>query len=537
MSEDLVIAPYATALAALVDPRAAMENFRRLEREDALGFYGFYESIDYTPERVPPDQKKVIIQAFMAHHQGMILVALDNLLNENIFQRRFHSEPLAQATEMLLQERIPKGVAATRPRAEEVLSSRIVRSLTGRVTRVFDTPFLPTPRTQILSNGRFSVMVTNSGAGYSMHEGIAVTRWREDTTCDAWGSFCYIRDTGSGEVWSTGFQPTNKKPAEYEAAFSEDRVVISRLDDEIHTRTEIIVSPEDNAEIRSVCLTNHSSEPREIELTSYAEVVLAPPDADKAHPAFSNLFIETEFVYSENSLIAKRRPRSAKDKPLFAIHTVATDAEIIGAVNYETDRARFLGRGHDVSNPVAVMENRPLSNTVGAVLDPIFSLRRHIRIQPHQTARVSFSTAVADSYEEALTLADKYHNPFTFEREAALAWTRSQVELRHLDIDAEDAHLFQRLASRILYSDPSLRPRPHVLALNTGAQSNLWAYGIGGDLPVVLARISRSEDLPIIRQLLHAHEYLRLKGLKFDLVIMNDHPTSYIESLQDDLMR
>lgn len=537
LSEDLVITPYATALAALVDPRAAMENFKHLERENALGFYGFYESIDYTPERVPPAQKKAIIYAYMAHHQGMILVALDNLLNNNIFQRRFHSEPVVQATEMLLQERIPRGVAATRPRAEEVLSGKIVRSLTGRVTRIFDTPFLPTPRTQILSNGNYSLMVTNSGAGYSMCGELAVTRWREDTTFDSWGSFLYIRDTQSGVVWSTGFQPTGKTPTEYEAAFSEDRVVISRLDDDIHTRMEIIVSPEDNAEIRSVALTNHSNETREIELTSYAEVVLAPHAADVAHPAFSNLSIETEFIPAENSLIAKRRPRSPKDNPIWAIHTVTTDAETIGASQFETDRARFLGRGHDVSNPVAVIENRPLSNTVGAVLDPIFSLRRHIRIQPHETVRVSFSTAVAYSQEEAFALADKYHNPGTFEREAALAWTRSQVELRHLNIDAEDAHLYQRLASRILYSEPSLRPSPHVLSLNTGAQSNLWAYGIGGDLPVVLTRISRNEDLPIIRQLLHAHEYLRLKGLKFDLVIMNDHPTSYIESLQDDLIR
>ena len=195
LSEDLVIAPYATALAAMVNPHAALENFKRLESEGALGFYGFYESIDYTPERVPPSQKKAVIHAFMAHHQGMILVALDNLLNDNIFQRRFHSEPSVQATEMLLQERIPRGVAATRPRAEEVLSGKIVRSLTGRVTRVFDTPFLPTPRTQILSNGKYSIMVTNSGAGYSMCGELAVTRWREDTTRDAWGSFLYIRDT------------------------------------------------------------------------------------------------------------------------------------------------------------------------------------------------------------------------------------------------------------------------------------------------------------------------------------------------------
>lgn len=536
LSEDLVIASYATALAALIDPRAALKNFRHLASEGGSGFYGFYESIDYTPERVPPTQNKAVIYTYMAHHQGMILVALDNVLNNNIMQKRFHEEPLVQATEMLLQERIPKDVAATRPRAEEVLTGKVVRSLTGRVTRVFNTPFLPIPRTQILSNGRYSVMVTNSGAGYSRCGKLAVTRWREDTTLDSWGSFCYIRDTKSGEVWSTGFQPTRETPSEYEAAFSEDRVVITRLDDKISTRTEIIVSSEDNAEMRSVSLTNYSNEPREIELISYSEIVLTPPEADQAHPAFSNLFIETEFFAAEDSLIAKRRPRSAKDAPVWAVHTLATDAETIGAVSFETDRARFLGRGRGFEHPAALADNRPLSNTVGAVLDPIFSLRCHIRIEPHETARVSFSTAFAESRVEALALADKYHNPSTFEREAALVWTRSQVEMRHLQVDAEDAHLFQRLASRILYSDPSLRPRPHVLALNKGTQTDIWAYGISGDLPIVLARINRAEDLPLIRKLLHAHEYLRLKGLKFDLVIMNDHPSTYIQSLQDNLI-
>jgi cyclic beta-1,2-glucan synthetase len=537
LSEDLVVSPYSTALAALVAPTEAFENFRALAGAGALARFGFYEAIDYTPERLPPDKKQAIIRAFMAHHQGMILVALDNLVNSEVMQKRFHTEPVVQATELLLQERIPRGVPASHPRAEEVLSGRVVKQqLTGRITRIFDTPHFPTPRAQILSNGAYSVMMTNAGAGYSMCEGLAVTRWREDATRDDWGASIYLRDVTSGAVWSSGFQPTGQIPKNYEVAFSEDKIVITRNEIGITTRTEIIVSPEDNAEIRRVSVTNHSSVAREIEITSYAEVVLAPPQADAAHPAFSNLSIETEFFAAENSLIAMRRPRSEKDEPVWAVHTVATTGETVGAAQFETDRARFLGRGHDASEPLAVMEERPLSNTVGAVLDPIFSLRRRVRIEPHQTVSISFSTAVAHSYEEALRLADKYHEISIFERQAALAWTRSQVEMRHLNIDSENAYLFQRLASRILYSDPSLRPQPQVLALNRRKQSDLWAYGIGGDLPIVVVRIDRAEDLPQVRQLLHAHEYLRLKGLTFDLVILNDLPASYIETLQDDLL-
>ncbi|HEX7312640.1 MAG TPA: glucoamylase family protein [Pyrinomonadaceae bacterium] len=536
LSEDLVVAPYATMLAALVEPRRAMANLRRLMREGALGLYGFYESIDYTTERLPQNEKRAVIRAFMAHHQGMSLVALDNLLNHDVMQRRFHAEPLVQATELLLQERVPRGVAAAHPRAEEVLTSRLVHTLTGLVTRSFDTAHLPTPRTQLLSNGTYSVMVTTAGGGYSRCGPLAVTRWREDAVRDCHGSFCYLRDVRSGAVWSACYQPTRVRPRSYEVSFSEDKVDIRRTDAGIQTHTEIIVSPEDNAEIRQVSLTNQSTRVREVELTSYAEVVLAPHAADVAHPAFSNLFIETEFVAAENALLARRRPRSSKDEPAYAVHVVVTEGERVGAVQYETDRGRFLGRGHTAVNPSAIFEDQPLSNTVGAVLDPVFSLRQRVRLRPGETARVSFTTAVARSREEALALADKYHDPSVFERAARLAWTQSQVEMRHHNVDADEAHLFQRLAGRVLYADPSLRPRPHVLALNTKAQSSLWPYGISGDLPIVIVRVSRDEDVDLVRQLLRGHEYLRLKGLTIDLVILNDHPPTYLQELQDGLL-
>lgn len=535
LSEDLVVSPYSTLLATSVRPHDAIANLRLLEREGALARYGFFEAIDYTPERLPQNQKRVFIRAFMAHHQGMSLVALDNLINREIMQQRFHAEPLVQATELLLQERIPRGVTAAHPRAEEVLTGRVVRTLTGLVTRVYDTPHLPTPRTQLLSNGTYSVMITSAGSGYSGCGPLAVTRWREDVTRDHWGSYCYVRDVRSGAVWSTGYQPVGREPQAYEVSFSEDKVDFWRQDAGISTHTEVVVSAEDNAELRRVSVTNYSTRPREIELTSYSEIVLAPPAADAAHPAFSNLFVETEFFAAESALLAHRRQRSSSDEPVWGVHVIAISGETIGVVQYETDRARFVGRGHTPADPIAVMEDRPLSNTTGAVLDPVFSLRCRMRLLPNETAQVSFATAVAHSRDKATALADKYHDPHIFEREARLAWTRAQVEMSHLSIDAEEAHLFQRLAGRVLYSDPSLRPSPYVLALNTQAQSNLWPYGISGDLPIVLVRINQEDDVGMVRQIVRAHEYLHLKGLRFDLVILNDHPASYAQSLQDAL--
>jgi len=533
--EDLVVAPYSSILAAEIEPRAAMDNLRRLQREGALGPYGFYESIDYTAERLPEGQRSILIRTFMAHHQGMSLVSLANILQDDRMEKRFHAEPVVQATELLLQERVPIGVPAAHPRAEEVLTGRVSQTLPGMITRIYTSADLSTPRTQLLSNGSYNVMITTAGAGYSQCGPNAVTRWREDVTRDNWGAFVYLKDVRSGSVWSPGHQPMRKRPQGFTVAFSEDKAEFRRTDEGIFTRMEVVVSAEDNAEIRRLSLTNNTTRIREIELTSYAEVVLATAQADAAHPAFSNLFIETEFIAAENALLAHRRLRSSDEPPIWGVHVVVVEGELVGAVQYETDRGRFLGRGRSTSNPIAVMEDRPLSNTTGAVLDPVFSLRRRVRIQPGETVTCSYTTGVANSREEALALADKYHDPHIFERELRLAWTKAQVEMSHLKIDAEEAHLFQRLAARIVYSDPSLRPRSHVLALNTKAQSSLWAYGISGDLPIIVVRVDKDADLGTVRKLVRGHEYLHFKGLRVDLVILNDSPTSYQQQLHHEL--
>lgn len=533
--EDLVVSPYASLLAAQIQPQTSLENLRRLQGEGAFGRYGFYESIDYTTERLPQGQTNVIIRAFMAHHQGMSLVALGNIILDDVMARRFHSDPQVQATELLLQERVPVGVRAIHPRAEEVLTGRVVEAPPGTITRTYDTAELDTPRTQLLSNGNYNVMLTTAGSGYSNCGPNAVARWREDVTRDNWGTFIYLRDVRSGTVWSATRQPTRRKPQSYKVAFSEDKAEFWRNDAGIETHLEVVVSAEDNAEVRRVSLTNTSMRSREIEVTSYAEVVLAPQQADAAHPAFSNLFIQTEFFAAENALLAHRRRRSTDEPEIWGVHVMVAEGDLVGGVQYETDRGRFLGRGHSTADPIAVMEDRPLSNTTGAVLDPVFSLRRRVRIRPGQTVRCSFSTIVAGSRDDAMKLADKYHDPSTFDRELRLAWTKAQVEMTHLKIEAEEAHLFQRLAARVLYSDSSLRPGTHVLEQNTKAQSSLWAYSVSGDLPIVLVRIEKEADLPIVKKLIRAHEYLHFKGLQFDLVVMNDNPTSYMQSLQREL--
>ena len=535
LSEDVVVAPYATALAAMIRPEAAVRNFALLRGAGAAGAYGFREALDYTARRLPEGASVAIVNSYMAHHQGMALVALGNVLNDGAMVARFHADPIVEATELLLQERMPRDVLVVRPRAEEGKSAADVRDLVPPVLRRFTSPYDAMPRTQLLSNGRYAVMVTAAGSGYSRWGDVAITRWREDVTRDTWGSYLFLRDTGSGAVWSATHQPTGAEADSYEVTFSEDRADLSRRDGSITTTLTIVVSAEHEAEIRRVSLTNLGSRPRDIELTSYAELALATQAADAAHPAFQNLFVHTEFVPGIGALLATRRPRSAEETPIWAAHVAAVEDHPGAVIQYETDRARFLGRGRSVRSPSSVIDGRPLSNTVGSVLDPIFSLRCRVRIEPGATAHAIFSTVVAASREEVLDLADKFRESGAFERAATLAWTQAQVQLHHLGVESDEAHLFQRLANRILYSNPSLRPSSAVLARNERGASGLWPHGISGDLPIVLVRIDDIEDLPIVRQLLRAHEYWRLKLLDVDLVILNEHGATYAQDLTDAL--
>jgi cyclic beta-1,2-glucan synthetase len=535
LSQDVVVAPYATALGAMIQPQAAVRNFARLDHIGARGQYGFREALDYTARRLPEGASVVIVQSYMAHHQGMALVALGNVLNDRVMVERFHADPIVEATELLLQERLPRDVLVARPRAEEVKSAADVRDLVPPVLRSFTSPHDAIPRTHLLSNGRYAVMVTAAGSGYSRWRDTAVTRWREDVTRDSWGSYLFLRDMHTGAVWSAGHQPSGTEADSYAVTYSEDRAEFSRRDGAIATGLTIVVSAEHDAEIRRVSLTNLGSRAREIELTSYAEIVLAPQAADVAHPAFQNLFVQTEFAPEIGALLATRRPRSHDEQRIWAAHVAAVENETGGVIQYETDRARFLGRGRSVRSPVSVIDGRPLSNTVGAVLDPIFSLRCRVRLAPGATAHAIFSTVVAETREQVLDLADKYRESATFERAATLAWTQAQVQLHHLGIEADEAHLFQRLANRILYSDPSLRPSAGLLASNEQGAPGLWAHGISGDLPIVLVRIDEAQDLDIVRQLLRAHEYWRLKLLDVDLVILNEQGTTYAQDLQESL--
>jgi cyclic beta-1,2-glucan synthetase len=532
LGENAVVSPYATALAAMVDPRAAARNFARLAETGARGRYGFYEALDYTPIRVPEGEGVAIVRAFMAHHQGMTIVAIADALLDGEMRARFHAEPIVQATELLLQERTPRDVSVARPWAAEVRSGASARDVEPSGGRRFASAHQATPATHLLSNGRYTTMLTTAGSGYSRWGDLTVTRWREDATCDDFGSYIFLRDVRGGEVWSAGFQPSGAEPDDYSVDFNEDRAEFVRHDGTLTTTLDVLVSAEDDAEVRRVSISNTGSRMREIEITSYAELVLAPQADDIAHPAFSKLFVETEYRTDVGAILATRRRRGPAEPEIWAAHLAVVDGEAVGKPEMETDRARFLGRGHGIRNPIAVIDGRALSNTVGTVLDPIFALRRRVRVAPGAIARIAFWTMVASTRQALLDCVDKHRDTTAFGRAATLAWTQAQVQLHHLGITAGEASLFQRLAGHVIYAAPVLRPSSDTILRGGGAQPGLWAQGISGDLPIVLLRIADTETLDIARELLQAHEYWRMKQLAVDLVILNERQSSYVQDLQ-----
>ena len=534
LAGDLVIAPYASALALMVAPEEACRNLENMAFHGFQGRYGFYDAIDYTPTHLPRGQSNAIVRSFMAHHQGMCLLSLAYLLLDRPMQKRFESDPMIQATVLLLQERIPKATALYSSTLSE--EHKALHPLEEKPVRVYTTPDTPVPEVQLLSNGRYHVMITNAGGGYSRWKEMAVTRWREDSTRDNWGTFCYIRDILSNVFWSTAYQPALKESKRYEAIFSEGRAEFRRRDENFDTHTEIAVSPEDDIELRRITIANQSKTRRTIEITSYAEVVLSTSAADALHPAFSNLFVQTEIIRSQGAIIATRRPRSDDEQPPWMFHSMAVHGADMGSMSYETDRLRFTGRGNTLIFPEAMRGLSPLSGSEGSVLDPIVSIRCQITLDPGTSATVNVVTGAGETRKVCADLVGKYRDRYLADRVFELAWTHSQVLLRQINATETDVQLYGRLAASVLYANSSLRAGSSLLIKNLRGQSGLWGYSISGDLPIVLLRIEDQANILLARQLIQAHTYWLLKGLAVDLVIWNEDHAGYRQVLQDQIM-
>jgi cellobiose phosphorylase len=535
LADDLVVAPYATMLGLMVDAEASCENLQRMHGMGFMGKYGFYEAIDYTTARLPRGQDFAVIRSFMAHHQGMGFLALSYLLHDRPMQRRFESDPLFQATMLVLQERVPKA-GAFHSHTADLAAMRAPVSEVSMPMRIITTASTAQPEVQLLSNGRYHVMITSAGGSYSRWKDLSVTRWREDATADNWGNFCYVRDVDSGAFWSTTFQPTLVEPKKYEVIFSEGRAEFRRNDRGLDLYTEIVVSPEDDIEMRRTRITNKSNVRRTIEFTSYAEVVMAPAAADAAHPAFSKLFVQTEILRNENAILCTRRPRTKDEHMPWLLNLMTVHDGVLLDASFETSRADFIGRANSTVAPRALLEPQPLAGGEGSVLDPVVAIRYKLTLEPDQVVVLDVVTGMTETREAALHLIDKYQDRHLADRVFELAWTHSQVVLRQLNATESDAQLYSRLASSIIYPNAALRADASILIRNHRGQSGLWAYAISGDLPIVLMQIKDPANIELARQMVQAHAYWRLKGLVVDLVIWYEDNSGYRQALHDQIM-
>ncbi len=529
--EEIVVAPYATLLSMNIAPGEAVQNLKRLTKLGLLSDHGYYEAMDFGRQPRRDGERGVIVRTYMAHHQGMGFLSLNNFLHGNPVQRRFHADPRVRAVEPLLHERIPSlpplHHIPTRERMPSVMSAGEVAPSTSK----FDTPHTATPKTQLLCNGRYSLMLTNAGGGYSRWSDFEITRWRSDRTRDPWGTFCYIYEADSNRLWSNTYHPTGGKAEAYSVNFALDRAVFRRDDNDIQTETEIIVSPEDDVEIRRITLFNRSVHTRHLDLTSYVELSMAPHNADRQHPAFNKLFIQTEAVPEHEALLAYRRPRGENDPPIYVAHRLTLKHAGDKVMRFETDRRPFIGRGRTLANPMGVFQEP--GNSKGFVLDPILSLRRSVTIGPGKRVEISLVLAAGETRRQVLQLMSKYSDINTIDRAMDIAWASAQLELRLLRIQPDEARRFQQLASHLLFPNPLMRSPAECIDKNCKGQAGLWPYGISGDLPIVLIVIGQARDINLVRQLFQAHAYWRMHGLIADLVILNEEASGYEQPLRE----
>ena len=539
LADHLVAAPYASVLALPYAPGEFFQNLSWYEKHKMWALYGLYESVDFTPERLKVGGIYAVVQSYMAHHQGMILLALYNQLTGRQMVRRLHADPRIRSVEILLQEQTPANAPTEHPRPH-TLEAAHKEPMPVSLDAWRASADAPYPQLHCLSNGSYTLLITASGSGFSRWQDVDLTRWRADSTLDNWGQWIYVEDRIDGRLWSVTPQPTMVPPDHGEIDFLPHRVEFERQDGDILLRTSISIAPDDDVEIRRITITNHGDRPRVLALTSYAEVILAQQSADQRHPAFNKMFIESEYLPDEGCLLFHRRPRSGDEKPVYLVHFFTSNQETVERAGYETDRRLFLGRGRSDRHPAVFSvrnEASVLSRTTGATLDPICALQAEVALAAYETAHVAFVTIAAPSRREALQLAFRYRRWSQIGRSLSDARTQAAREITQFNITSREIERFLKLLSPLLFPLPALRAEAGLLASNTLGQPGLWSFGISGDYPVLLLKLKREEDIDLLREVLRAYTYWHRRGLMIDVVIINRLESGYDQGLQGRILR
>lgn len=571
LEDELVVSPYSTLMVLPWNKDKCIKNLKLLEEKGALGRYGFIEAIDFTPNRVNKilseevifdsylennsndlkdnykndindenldlkvSRKGKKVQCYMVHHLGMGFLALDNILNGHIIQKRFHKIPEVKATEILLKEKIPNYITFEREEEFKNQGNKLEREKFSK--RVYKGALRENPELLLLSNGTFSTMITLTGSGYSKREDNFLYRWKGDSTSDSSGLFFYIKNLNSNDYWSATYEPCKIEGEDYKVEFSVDKGKFYNGEGSISSEMEIVVSPEDDLDIRKLTLKNNGEKGRSIEITSYMEIILNTFEGDAAHPSFSNLFIETEFDDESETLIGKRRARVKDGEVPYIFHKVVTKESLEGQISYETSRINFIGRNRNLKSPVAMDNDNSLKNTVGIVLDPIMSIRGRVRLETGEEKTIYFITGTTDNREEAINISKEYSSVEKLESSFNMYNKSMQVELRNFGIKSAQGNIYQSLASYILFLNKERKNREKYIKNINRHQKDLWPYGISGDLKIGMVLIKNDKDIDIVKSMIRLHSYLRNKGLKFDLIIYNDEEVTYEQPLQKNILQ
>ena len=538
LGQNTVIAPYATVLAAQFMPREAVANLERLKKVGALGRHGYHDAVDFTPQRLPEGADHAVVYNYMAHHSGMTIAAVADAIFEGRLRDRFHSDPVIESAELLLQEKAPREILAATVRTEaDERTAKGETELQSPDTRIILDPLWALRSTSLMSNGRYSVMVTATGTGYSRWGDIAVTRWQPDPTEDRSGTFIFLRDADTGVWWSAMAEPKRVTGERVHTQFSDDKASFVKTVGTLRSEVECIVISEGNGEARRVTLYNDGPTDRHIEITSFAELALATEASDNAHPAFSKMFVETEIARNNGVIFASRRKREPSEQDIAAAHFVTDPSGLGRDTEAETDRRAFIGRGRTIADAAAFDPGARLGGHAGFTLDPVASLRRQVRVPANKKISLTFWTIVGAGREEMEDTVSRLDHPESFSRQAMLSWTRSQVQTRHLGLSLTDAANVQKLASYLIYPDGTLRASADTIVSGLGRQSSLWPTSISGDFPIFAVRIGDLADIEIVAQALRYQEYLRARGLMADIVIVNEQASSYVQDLQQAIER
>lgn len=533
LTEDLVISPYASALALCCWPNAAVRNLEELRKLGALGTYGYYDAVDFTRNRVAEGRDYTIVRNYMAHHHGMTLGAIANVLDNDVFVRRVLSGKRMQAIELLLQEQVPWDVQIEKGRiAEGHHAAEKEHSIVALA------PWIPSsaamiPQMHMLGNGSMGSWISESGAGGLFRQDFSLTRWLPDSSCDSFGYWIYIRDADSGETWSVGRLPTGKECDHSRVVFHQHMVEMFRRDYGIAVRMEAVVSSADDADIRELTVTNESDVERVIEFTSFAEVVLAPPLDDERHPAFSKLFVGSTYLEDREALLFTRRPRRPEIKPPVLLHRIVHDDPDVSVSGYETDRKHFIGRSGNLSSPAALLSG--LSQSTGWTLDPCMALQTVLRFRAGEEKHFAFVTIAGESEGEVLEIADRHAS-------LALQWSRSNAdrsarrEINRLEIDPVHLPALQLLSSLLLMPHPEMREMPLTITANKVGQPDLWQFGISGDFPILLLHIDGEVPTQLLELLIKAQMLWRNRGMRMDLVVVRNESAGYEAPLRERIL-